>query len=252
MEWGFGSPSSFADDTGEAKPAAPASAYFDHGFGTPALTQLDGATAVALTTETFDTGFGSPYNTPYEIIAEVYKPDTGRFKLNGISMPFPDNGGIAVFLKGEIPYSVVNMADPNNENVTLVVVAPVKIRIFGANNTFYDLQGKPVVSESNAPYVNGTDPGVGTNLEPLFRIRGNPAIAQAVRFVLPPLPPGAYGLKIYSGVTGGVVSKLAQAFRVVRRNRANSAYRMRSNVPELFKVGPISVDGEDFWTGGVS
>ena len=379
MEWGFGAPSSFADNTGEAKPAAPASTYFDHGFGTPTLDQLVAATAtftftdkpnegskitltdsdgtaivfviddsvpsntsgsevavdqigengggvvgtalglaaaingqstlgisasvpsngkivltqdvkglvgnktisvndashwngktsvnvpsgftggtgnsvtaVSLTTDTFDTGYGSPYNTPYELIAEVHKPDTGRFKLNGISAPFPDNGGIAVFLKGEIPYTVANIPDPNNKDITLLVVAPIKIRIFGSNNTFYDLQGKAVVSESNAPFVNGTEPGAGTDLEPLFRVRGNPSLAQAVRFVLPPLPPGTYGIKVYSGVTGGVVSQLAQAFRIVRRNRANSAYRMRSNVPELFKVGPRAVDGEDFWAGGIS
>lgn len=244
-----GTSANFAGGTATFIQHAPTTTYYDWGFGSP-TPALPSGTAIALSTSNFDTAFGSPYFVYESAVKIVDDFDPGN-ALSALAYPLPDNGGIAVALTGEIPYITDIIEDPDTPGTQIKILLPLKLRVFGANNTFFDKNGKSVGAESSGDYVYSCTPGAGNNIRPLHKVEGLP-LGQVAYFALPPLPPGTYGVKMYFGQGFAQTKTINNAFRVIRRNRSKSTYRMRTNVPELLKTGPRYVEAEEFLKGGFS
>jgi hypothetical protein len=95
-----------------------------------------------------------------------------------------------------------------------------------------------------SPYVNSPVPGQGVDIttntvevEELGALVTKPG--SRLMFVLPPLPPGAYNVKIEApppALLGSDIT-ITGAFEVIHRNRALETYTYRRRYPEPYSMG---------------
>ena len=206
---GYGDP---AGKTPTATTPATATAWFGWGWGDPDPDTLHAAASSGLTWDGTETEWG--YGDEGQLgSAHVLVVSRQRQ---------PDNGGVIVELRAEWPS-----------------IGPWRIRLVQRfTGVTFDA-------------VNSPQPGKGTDVE-TNRVEVEEAGALVtkpgtrLRFVLPPLPPGAYNVRIEAPPPALLGSELTVvgALEIINRGRPVEVYTHRRRYPEPYSVGIREITAE--------
>jgi len=183
----------------------------DSGIGSP-------TTLFGLPSTNYDTGEGSP-STLFGVAASSFDHGTGSpsaFALSFVVVApvdgiYPDDGGEVVTLEG-------SFTDTN----------PYSVRLIDQGGALYP----ELVDCWSGVVAQGTECYPDT-------------VANRLSFVLPPMPPGVYDIRVTYGPSAGLVHTLEDAIRIVPRNRSRATYRMRSNLAKWLARGRVAIQQEE-------
>ena len=181
-------------------------APFDWGYGSPTP---DGTTPY----ETWPTAdaaneFDTGYGAPFAVIA----PTVTFGGLDGAKLP--GNGGVIVKL------SLTTGKWPE--------VGPYRVRLI-------DPAGAVRPNDTDCySGVPGQDTSVFTDV-----------VNESLSFVLPPLSPGAYNVRLRYGPTFTDEILLEKVVVITRRNYASETYKIRRLYPPFYESGPIVIRSEE-------
>lgn len=190
------------------------------GYGSPS------SLGVGSPTQPFDWGYGAPTPTSWPTADAANEFDTGygspyfviacSIRYQGlVTGALPDNGGIVVKLS----------LTPGSKWPSQ---GPYHIRLIDPTG---------VAQPTTGNCYSGV-PGGGTDVF-------TDVINESMTFVLPPLAPASYDLRLRFGPTGTDEILLEDAILITRRNHAQSTHSIRRLYPPFYKTGSIGIRGED-------
>lgn len=181
---------------------------FDWGYGSPTP---DGSGPYATwptadAANEFDTGYGAPYNVIVPVIT---------FGTAAETTALPANGGVIIKL---------SLSGGNKWPVT----GPYQVRLI-------DPAG--VARPTTGDCYSGV-PGQGSEIF-------TDVVNESLSFVLPPLSPAVYDVRVRYGPTFALEILLDNALIVADRNYSKATTSVRRVFPPYYKVGPIDIFGEE-------
>lgn len=205
----------------------------DRGWGSP-------DTPAPVSPIIFDSGWGSSGAGP-EFDRGWGSPDYGDRVLVFLASPaiVPDDGGLLIRLFADWPsvgpYRVVLLDSYTGKQHPIAVdqiacTAPLRFTRLG------DIAPRPADEwfdcfiEPRATVVFGDPDPQGPQ--------------QYLVFVLPPVPPGLYDVRVTFGANFGIVLDVTRALRVVYRGRGREQWSMRTTFPHYYVAGPLAARGE--------
>ena len=206
----------------------------DRGWGSP-------DTPAPIAPITFDRGWGSPDAVGTEFDRGWGSPDYGDLIHIFLASPanVPDDGGELIRLYSEWPtlgpYRVVLLDSYTGKQHPIATdqiacSAPLRYTRLGAIAPRPASQWYDCFIEPRATVVFGEpDPQ---------------APQQYLVFILPPVPPGLYDVRVSFGAHFGTVIDVASALRVVYRGRSREQWAMRTTFPRYYEAGVLTARAE--------